>query len=235
MKIEKNIGNIENNNEKVNAIYSAITNSGIKDLETKLNNIIKSSSPNNIGANYYLTCYLSDFLQNQPSIDDYTAEEQSLENEFIKNIIPHLSQQVMSTEVRKKHDSRMIEPDYVGFPEYYKFMADASLSNTKIKNIVDKLAEISLMKIANKQPINEKDYGYIINKIALFIGDQFSYEYQLLYIGLFHELTQSHNYGETAEKYLNTLLRKKCVINDGLIGEGLTEDLTEDSTSMRKR
>ncbi len=131
---------------------------------------------------------------------------------------------MMPNKIRKIHEEYVSDPCYAGFYEYYKFMAQASASNIEIKKIVDALAEISMIKIVNKQPISERDYGYIINKIALYIGNQFSQEYHMLYIGLFHEITQSHNYGDTAEKYLNDMLRKKCIIDDSLIGKGFIED-----------
>lgn len=54
----------------------------------------------------------------------------------------------------------------------------------------------------------------ILTKIALFIGDFGNIpEYNMLYLGLYHELSQDKDYGTYAEKYLKEMVLKKGLVD----------------------
>ena len=218
------------NNTKLKTIYTALKNSSIVNNEERLKSIIESSNPENIGTNYYLTIMLKDFLPKQYSkLDD--KNELVLEKEFLEMVNNVFYSQIMNKSMSKK-----VKALQEGFyaEDALEFMANASLISAITKSKIDQLAQISMQKIVNDYPISEKDYGYIINKIALFIGQPLSAEYNKLLFGITQELISSNNYGNTAEKYLNDMLRQRSFIDYNLIGTGLNEEPKLNKVNSKK-
>lgn len=218
---------MENDITKIEMIYD------ILDSKKSLDDYLKENFDiNNTGAVYYLINYLPEFFKGykQNEIEaDYVNGQLTLENEFREMIIPNLMEQRSYDEERKKHENGYC---YLGEGgHYFEYMAKLTLSRVKLKSIIDKLASISLQKIADKKPITTRDYGYIINKIALYVGDFNENDYNMLFVGFLHEITTGENYGSCAEKYLNDTLRKTAIISEELIGEGLS---CEDSKKTKR-
>ncbi|MBP5683684.1 MAG: hypothetical protein J6X02_00325, partial [Bacilli bacterium] len=160
------------------------------------------------------------FLPKQYSkLDD--KNELVLEKEFLEMVNNVFYSQIMNKSMSKK--VKALQEGYYS-EDALEFMANASLISAMTKSKIDQLAQISMQKIVNDYPISEKDYGYIINKIALFIGQPLSAAYNRLLFGITQELISSNNYGDTAEKYLNDMLRQKSFIDYNLIGTGLNEE-----------
>ena len=188
------------------------------------------SNSKTIGANYYLAEFLSQYLHGIKLDEDqinYTDEQNKLEKEFMEHFLPFISKQGLET--KKYYEGyEWSKWNFENSSEYIKYIQNWWLrDNTdypefigkltfdqSLKSIVDKLADISFHKIANKQQISEKDYGFILTKIALFIGDFVNIqEYNMLYLGLYHELSQGKDYGTYAEVYLKEMVLKKGLVD----------------------
>ena len=179
----------------------------------KLEEIENMSTEDTIGANYYLAQYLSQYLNGRKMDENqtnYTDKQNKLEKEFMEQFLPFISKQ--GIEINNFYSELCYYPNY-GAGAFRNKSKIIETFDQSLKSIVDKLADISFNKIANKQQISEKDYGIILTKIALFIGDFVNIaEYNMLYLGLYHELSQDKDYGTYAEKYL-----KEMVLKQGLV------------------
>ena len=126
--------------------------------------------------------------------------------------------------------------NYIRYMCYGKDNSPAAIDNVikastnfELKDIVNKLANISMNKIANKQNLTEKEYGYLIYRIALNEGDFLDAKnYYKLYVGLYHELSSNQNFGSFAENYLNEKIK-----NSGIADKYFPEEDT-DNKSIRR-
>lgn len=212
---------------------------GIEHLEEVEN----MSNEDTIGANYYLAQYLSQYISSHRKSDeqiDYEKEQSKLERDFMEQLLPFLSKQKAEMNNFYSESKR----PYETFDEFKKSIQDSLdeglypqvfvdyigklTFDQSLKNVVDKLADISFKKIANNVQITEKDYAFIITKIALFIGDFTNLpKYNMLYLGLCHELSQGKDYGTFAESYL-----REKVLSEGLVD---SKFYPEDETNSMKR
>lgn len=191
---------------------------GIEHLEE----IENMSTEDTIGANYYLAQYLSQFT-NGITPGELVEENESklLENQFMKDFLPFLTAksknvQEISNEIDRVH--------YFYEAEELRAVLAAEMANDNLKEIVDKLARLSMKKLVNKQPLSEKDYGFIVYKIALWIGDFLDYsKYNMLYLGLYHELSQGKNFGSFAESYLKDMVLSKGLVDSRFYPENETK------------
>lgn len=202
--------------------FSKEDKSGIKHLEEVEN----MSTEDTIGANYYLAQYLYQFTNGiTPGKLVEENESKLLENQFMKAFSPFLTAkskkvQELANEinsVRYEHEYKRLKPGLI-----------EEIANDNLKEIVDKLAGLSMKKLVNKQPLSEKDYGFIVYRIALWIGNFLDYsKYNMLYLGLYHELSQGKNFGSFAESYLKDMALSTGLVDSRFYPENETETISK--------
>ncbi len=191
--------------------------------------IVENSTPTTIGANYYLAKYLPEYFRIYKPDDipaEYDMSEDELETLFMESIIPLLSTQAIK--LNKGYEKLISSSHEYNIYNYLEQDFPESLmeADRRLRGIVDLLAAKAIRKLVSKKPITEKEYGYIVTKFALYVGDFFNVvEYNMLYIGLLHEMNQKHGYGDYSQSYLNKLLARHCIIDPKYIETGDEPDV----------
>ena len=169
------------------------------------------SDSKTIGSNFYLSQYLPDFITHIKKDNiyiDYSLEERKLEKEFMDSMLPiFIGQAQIQMSEKNTWINRECNIKSYGLFDYYGIFPEqlskiTSLGQT-LQAAINNRAFIALKKLVNDQSISERDYGFIITKIALWVGNSVDVsEYNKLYLGLYHELSQNREIGSYADKYL---------------------------------
>lgn len=198
----------------LNKIYSMVN---ATDKKYSFDEIVKAVGDSNPGVTYYLTQYLK-FNPVETANVDYEQMELQLEKQYMDSVLPFISKN--SNLIRVEQSNIDLSKKGATDDWLNRFSGAMFMSDPELINIVGKLSSIGLNKIANKQPLSGKEYGFILYNIALREGDFLdSKNYNMLYLGLYHELSSNQNFGSFAEQYLNEKVKKMGVADKYFLDE----------------